>query len=169
MTCLGRVLLSQVNGGEVGGAAGEGPDATPRLVWRSWSSASGHCDGDPTPRERRRRPGSSHFASTCSDPRPAPMTGPTGGRPAPASSARAWVGTAQRQGHGKRAAQSVEKVELKEKEEDTAWWRRRRGACRWRRRGADEGEEVEGRRKTVGPTPDMWSHYHVIQNLHQYH
>jgi hypothetical protein len=41
-------------------------------------------------------------------------------------------------------------------------------SLRCRRRGADEGVEVEGRRKTVGPTPDMWSHFHVIQNLHQY-
>jgi hypothetical protein len=46
-----------------------------------------------------------------------------------------------------------------------AWLRRRRGACWWRRRGADEGEEVEGRRKTLGPTPEMWSHCHIIQTF----
>jgi hypothetical protein len=70
--------------------------------------------------------------------------------------------------HDRRAARSVEHAELREKEEDTAWWWRRRGACRWQRRGADEGEEVEGEIKTVGATPDMWSHCHVIQNLRQY-
>jgi hypothetical protein len=41
-----------------------------------------------------------------------------------------------------------------EGEEATAWWRRGDGA-------------EEGRRKVVGPTPDMRARCHIIKNHHQ--
>jgi hypothetical protein len=74
------------------------PSATePRPVWWSWSSANGHREGDPTPREHCQRSGSGRSTSTCFDPCRALTAAPTTD---PCSGSRGHL-VLPRQGHSR--------------------------------------------------------------------
>jgi hypothetical protein len=174
-TFLGRVRINQVNRGDARARyrSGTGRYAEARLVELDFRGRSTRRGSDATraPLEAGVRPLRLYLLRPTAGSDDGSNCGSTLRLRRPPRSRRrcpslGWCRVEA--SHDRRAARSVEHAELREKEEDTAWWWRRRGACRWQRRGADEGEEVEGEIKTVGATPDMWSHCHVIQNLRQY-